>query len=381
MTKLTFKNIQGYGTSRGIATGKATFIHNTHDVKQFQDKHILIAKNTDTAYLPAMMRAAAIVTEEGGLLSHASLTARELNIPCVVGIPDIFNRIRQGQTITVDGDKGIITFNANPTTLTTAKPYDTALLYCFDRVKEINIGNKKCLIEKSKEEITIHPELNDPNPYMLQEPIEKKYHFPARVIVSPKYAIWKSFTRQMTHNPIFKHHFELLLKSVNALDSKKIDQQLHQLYDYAKIIRKKADVAPTNSIDKYIYLDTLNGCFMQSNSFIPEGYGIRAVYEAILPHLEEEKITFSQFITQKKTLPKFKKIKSCYKVLAKWREQSMPLYERIQGAGDAFNAEWSALKTHLKNELSKEGKAFDKAIYDYGKKNGIWKELMRIMGK
>jgi pyruvate,water dikinase len=58
--------------------------------------------------------AAAVVTDTGSVLAHASLVARELGVPAVVGTGDATARIVDGQRVTVDGDNGTITLDASP---------------------------------------------------------------------------------------------------------------------------------------------------------------------------------------------------------------------------------------------------------------------------
>ena len=64
---------------------------------------------TTPAWTPLFSIAAGIITETGGALSHPAITAREYGIPAVVAVKDAIERIRDGQIITLDGGKGIVT--------------------------------------------------------------------------------------------------------------------------------------------------------------------------------------------------------------------------------------------------------------------------------
>ncbi|KKW44209.1 MAG: Phosphoenolpyruvate synthase [Parcubacteria group bacterium GW2011_GWA2_56_7] len=75
----------------------------------FNDGDILVADNTDVRFLPFMKRAGAIVTERGGMLSHAAITARELGVPCVVGVKGLLAALQDGMLVEVDGGTGVIT--------------------------------------------------------------------------------------------------------------------------------------------------------------------------------------------------------------------------------------------------------------------------------
>ncbi|MEK8226980.1 PEP-utilizing enzyme [Oerskovia sp. M15] len=70
---------------------------------------ILVCPHTDPAWTPLLRIAAGVVTETGGVLSHAAIVARELRIPAVLGIPDATTRLRDGSTLTLDGASGTVT--------------------------------------------------------------------------------------------------------------------------------------------------------------------------------------------------------------------------------------------------------------------------------
>ncbi len=72
---------------------------------------VLVAPLTTPAWTPLFARAAAIVTDVGGPLSHGSIVAREYGIPAVLGTADATRRIRTGQLVTVDGAAGTVTIS------------------------------------------------------------------------------------------------------------------------------------------------------------------------------------------------------------------------------------------------------------------------------
>ena len=69
---------------------------------------VLVAETTAPPWTPLFATAAAIVTNTGGILSHCAVVAREYRIPAVVGTGIATQVIRDGQTVEVDGDKGIV---------------------------------------------------------------------------------------------------------------------------------------------------------------------------------------------------------------------------------------------------------------------------------
>ncbi|MFS8512374.1 MAG: phosphoenolpyruvate synthase, partial [Planifilum fulgidum] len=69
---------------------------------------ILVAPHTDPGWTPLFQSARALVTEVGGLMTHGSVVAREYGIPAVVGVDDATRKIRDGQRIRVDGNRGYV---------------------------------------------------------------------------------------------------------------------------------------------------------------------------------------------------------------------------------------------------------------------------------
>ncbi|MDY7078582.1 MAG: PEP/pyruvate-binding domain-containing protein [Chloroflexota bacterium] len=101
--------IRGAGTSPGGVTGVARVLHGPEDFDQMQPGDILVATITTPAWTPLFARAAAVVTDIGGQLSHGSIVAREYGIPAVMGTGVATKCIRSGQRITVDGTAGTVT--------------------------------------------------------------------------------------------------------------------------------------------------------------------------------------------------------------------------------------------------------------------------------
>lgn len=69
---------------------------------------IMVANTTYPALVPAMKKAAAIVTETGGITCHAAIVARELRKPCIVGAKDAISILKDGILVEVDADNGVV---------------------------------------------------------------------------------------------------------------------------------------------------------------------------------------------------------------------------------------------------------------------------------
>ena len=100
--------LKGLGASPGVASGKARLILNPGELGRVQSGEILVTRMTTPDYVPAMMRAAGVVTDEGGMTSHAAIVSRELGVPCVVGTGRATKALSQDLLLTVDGTKGLV---------------------------------------------------------------------------------------------------------------------------------------------------------------------------------------------------------------------------------------------------------------------------------
>lgn len=103
--------LKGVAASPGRVTAPARVLSGPEDFAHMKTGDVLVAALTTPAWTPLFARAAAIVTDIGGPLSHGSIVAREYGIPAVLGTGAATRRIRSGQVITVDGSAGVVTLS------------------------------------------------------------------------------------------------------------------------------------------------------------------------------------------------------------------------------------------------------------------------------
>ncbi|OGB74556.1 hypothetical protein A2V68_03065 [candidate division Kazan bacterium RBG_13_50_9] len=109
--KHTSNLIKGQTASPGCITGVAkvfSLAQQLHDFSNFKQGDILVSSTTGPEFMAAIQRAGAIVTDEGGLMSHAAIISRELGKPCIVGTKLGTQTIKDGDLVEVDADKGIV---------------------------------------------------------------------------------------------------------------------------------------------------------------------------------------------------------------------------------------------------------------------------------
>lgn len=98
--------VQGLGASPGVAAGRVRVLASPAEGRQLQPGEVLVAEMTSPDWVPTMRRAAAIVTDRGGMTCHAAIVSRELRKPCVVGTRTATRTLRDGEAVTVDGSTG-----------------------------------------------------------------------------------------------------------------------------------------------------------------------------------------------------------------------------------------------------------------------------------
>ncbi len=100
--------VEGLGASSGFASGPVKILESPDEGDRFEEGDILVTTMTAPDWVPIMSRAAAFITDSGGMTSHAAIVGREMGVPCVVGTGNATSVLRDGQQVTVDGKAGVI---------------------------------------------------------------------------------------------------------------------------------------------------------------------------------------------------------------------------------------------------------------------------------
>jgi pyruvate,water dikinase len=100
--------VQGLAASHGRAVGAVRVLQSADQGDRLLAGEILVAPMTSPDWVPTMRRAAALVTDGGGITCHAAIVSRELGVPCVVGARNATTVLRDGEIVTVDGAQGVV---------------------------------------------------------------------------------------------------------------------------------------------------------------------------------------------------------------------------------------------------------------------------------
>lgn len=100
--------LNGLAASSGMARGTVRVVLPGESLGNFCEGEILVTTITDPTMVSAMIKAAAIVTDIGGITSHPAILSREMGVPCVVNTKEATKKLKTGMQILVDGTKGEI---------------------------------------------------------------------------------------------------------------------------------------------------------------------------------------------------------------------------------------------------------------------------------
>ncbi len=103
------KQLTGKCACVGTAIGKVVIVNSSSDMAKMQKGDVLVSIATSPDLVPAMRLASAIITDSGGLTSHAAIVSREMHIPCVIGTKIATKLLKDGETVSVDATNGIVT--------------------------------------------------------------------------------------------------------------------------------------------------------------------------------------------------------------------------------------------------------------------------------
>lgn len=106
--KEVVERLEGFAGAPGVVKGPARVIMHFDQFPNLESGEVLVCPYTSTAWTPLFLKISGVVTDTGGMLTHAAIAAREYGIPAVVGTWNATNSIRDGDIVEVNGDKGVV---------------------------------------------------------------------------------------------------------------------------------------------------------------------------------------------------------------------------------------------------------------------------------
>jgi phosphoenolpyruvate synthase/pyruvate phosphate dikinase len=361
------RNFEGYSTllgipaSSGLGRGIVHIVNDRKELKNFKSGEVLVCEITYDNYLPDMLKASAIVTELGGITSHAAIVAREHKIPCVVGVVSAMSLLKNGEEVIVDASKGIIYHKGKEQN---QRLPERALDVIIERAKPYRVISEKNG-ELVLKESTIHDQIRDPQSHILIENLEegiviskpksieitdrqiedlkKQFNKPIFILEGDKYETYTVISFAIQTNKKFRMLFSELKKVVSSSEAiekfsrKCLKEDIRHLKIAESLLKKKdLSLYEIGKILKYINDSAVYFTFI--NSLLTTGYGIEYVRNQFEKIQDKLKISFPEFIIKvdsneiealKKKLNYeddsiriFDNAVDVYKSIAKWKFES-----------------------------------------------------------
>jgi len=144
--------VEGLPASPGYGVGQVKILSSSKEIDLMEKGAILVTDMTSPDFVPAMKRARAIVTNKGGMTSHAAIVSRELGIPCVVGSENATEILKDGEFVTVDGTHGVVykgkialtkeKTQSNQTTVSNNSNYEITGTKIYVNLAEVELAEK-----------------------------------------------------------------------------------------------------------------------------------------------------------------------------------------------------------------------------------------------
>lgn len=105
---LNVKELKGTSAYKGVVRGTVKIVNTIDDLKKFNEGDVLVSIQSSPSLISGIIRSSALVTDEGGIMCHASIISRELKKPCVIGTKIATKVLKDGDKVEVDADRGIV---------------------------------------------------------------------------------------------------------------------------------------------------------------------------------------------------------------------------------------------------------------------------------
>ncbi|ASI13755.1 pyruvate phosphate dikinase [Candidatus Mancarchaeum acidiphilum] len=362
---------KGYAASKGVAKGKVKLVKSPRD--WIPKGSILVADVLETDYpIDTIKKASAIITEDGGILSHAAIVARELRIPCVISVKNAMKSLKDGDYVVVDGSAGVVYKGENSSmAFDTVRSIDYSFIYDFSRMSKL--GGTGAYYEEFDKLIIYYAE-KEIRTSELESNL--KGGFKGKKIIfgsGPKYFIYKMFLLNNKDPEMYKLSIGAI-KASNSFNAKKFDsfsdillaEAEHYLEDSKKFSNNKTTTGKRKAL---LNLMRAGWCYTLLNSIMCEGYAITAIYKRLQYTFKGNESEILDFLSDLdsgeayendklglRQKSRLEKVKEFYAAVRKWRLNSYPMFKDRGATGELYYKKLNKLI----EELSKPKETMDK---------------------
>lgn len=320
-------------------------------INDFPEGAVLLAKTTDTNYVPAMRKASGIITTEGSVLSHAAIIAREFSIPCITGFKSALDIFEDGKKISIDTNNKSIIYDGKKIAFGDGKEINLLELYDFNNIEEEKIDGCVVLVESIDNEFGIHidEELEQAEIDKIEIYIRKKYGKPPVILKDQKYLWYKEFSRFKK----FPNYIEECKEAEKICSNFKIEE----IDEYVNSLLSKVEKTFNNISSKYekVYAgEYAQAIHFLINLYMCNGCGMKAIYD----YMKKNKIKSVQEILSSNTIQS-----RFLKKIEELRASIWEIFVKNGWSNDNYYDERCELIMNVLNEKVSDEKAID-AFYD-----------------
>lgn len=320
-------------------------------INDFPEGAVLLAKTTDTNYVPAMRKASGIITTEGSVLSHAAIIAREFSIPCITGFKSALDIFEDGKKISIDTNNKSIIYDGKKISFGNGKEINLLELYDFNNIQEEKIDGCVVLVESIDNEFGIHidEELEQAEIDKIEIYIRKKYGKPPVILKDQKYLWYKEFSRFKK----FPNYTEECKEAEKICSNFKIEE----LDEYVNSLLSKVEKTFNNISSNYekVYAgEYAQAIHFLINLYMCNGCGMKAIYD----YMKKNKIKSVQEILSSNTIQS-----RFLKKIEELRASIWEIFVKNGWSSDNYYDERCELIMNVLNEKVSDEKAID-AFYD-----------------
>ncbi len=270
----------------------------TDRINNFPQGAVLIAKTTDTNYVPAMKKASGIITTEGSVLSHAAIIAREFGIPCITGYKEAFRMFNEGNGIIINTNQKNIVYNGKNIAFGSGKEINLLELYDFNNIIEERINGNLVLVESVNDEFGIHisEELSQEEIDQIEIFIRKKYKKNPIILADQKF-LWYTEFKRYKKFPNYQEQCDRAHDICYNFDGEELDAFVSDILDQMEWVYNNAGTEYemvyageyAQALHFLINLYMCNGCAMKSIYDYINNNGISTVQELLLLDSKQSK--------------------------------------------------------------------------------------------
>lgn len=297
----------------------------------FPDGAILVALYTEVDFVPIMKRASGIITEQGGVLSHAAILSRELGIPCIVNYPNATKKFKNGDVITMNATSGQIKEDKDFIQSDETAWMDEAWL--FSNMNRIPYNGGCVLVEQLPNRLNVYaPWIESKDVSVLDLFIRKKFGVAPNIIRGESQYSMKFFAwfEDRNHKKLPEY-----TKSVNkAYDVAKSmsASRVHWFYkSCVNTAKKYISLAQnaTNAATKLYYSETAIAQYVLLDVVFPRAIALYQLYYETAQKLHQANATFADLLALKKVRGISKKYYDFITALSQERNDIYPKFKEI----------------------------------------------------